>query len=121
MSVIEKLIMYRFFGRKQGLPDLVTWMHRQYHKLVYAEDILILNEANRDLTQDLDGSGRRDKPALYCLALPPGTPEVKRMETSREAIFHSVRAGFAAAYDGLVADPALKVGRYIGVYKHPSA
>ena len=31
------------------------------------------------------------------------------METSREVIFDSVRAGFAAAYDLLVLDPALKV------------
>eukprot|EP01036_Dinobryon_divergens_P027851 gene27851-36696_t len=29
MSLLEKLIMYRYFGRKQGLPELVQWMHNQ--------------------------------------------------------------------------------------------
>ena len=29
MSLLEKLIMYRYFGRKQGLPELVHWMHNQ--------------------------------------------------------------------------------------------
>lgn len=33
---------------------------------------------------------------------------MKRLETSREVIFNSVRQGFAAAYDSLVIDPALQ-------------
>jgi len=107
MEMAEKLIMHRFFGRKLGLPELVDWMHRQYHKLVYAEDVLILNEANRDF----DDVGEKENKAssLFCVALPPGTPEVKRMETSREAIFNSVRYGFASAFNALVIDPALEV------------
>eukprot|EP01035_Chromulina_nebulosa_P030287 gene30287-40257_t len=33
MSLLEKLIMYRYFGRKQGLPELVQWMHNQVSRL----------------------------------------------------------------------------------------
>eukprot|EP01038_Epipyxis_sp_PR26KG_P008189 gene8189-11078_t len=88
MGILEKLIVSRFFGRKQGLPDLVDWMLNQYHKLVYAEDMLILNEANRDMDDS--------------------EPEIGRMETSREKIFQSVRKGFAAAYDSLVIEESQK-------------
>ena len=66
MGTMEKMIMSRFFGRKLGLPHFVTWMTKQYHKLVYAEDVLILNEANRDFDHS---SGT---PKLFCLALPKG-------------------------------------------------
>ncbi len=75
---------------------------------MYAEDILRLNAANRDFSESggggTDGAGR-----LYCIAVPKGTPEVKRLETSRKVIFNSVREGFAAAYDMLVLDPADRV------------
>ena len=37
------------------MPDLVSWMHNQYHKLVYAEDVLRLNEANRQFDGDAPG------------------------------------------------------------------
>jgi len=104
MGAMEKMIMSRFFGRKLGLPHFVTWMTKQYHKLVYAEDVLLLNEANRDFDP------HTGKPKLFCLALPKGIPEVKRLETSREVIFNSVRQGFAAAYDQLVIDPD-QIGR----------
>jgi len=102
MGLMEKMIMARFFGRKQGMPNLVTWMTKQYHKLVYAEDILILNEANRDY------DANSNKPKMLCIALPKGIPEVKRFETSRKVIFDNVREGFAAAYDSLVLDPAMR-------------
>ena len=102
MGLMEKMIMARFFGRKQGMPNLVTWMTKQYHKLVYAEDILILNDANRDY--DVNSN----KPKMLCIALPKGVPEVKRFETSRKVIFDNVREGFAAAYDSLVLDPAMR-------------
>jgi len=102
MSLMEKMIMKRFFGRKQGMPNLVGWMTMQYHKLVYAEDMLILNDANRDLDSSIEG------PKIYCIALPKGCAEVKRLETRREVIFQNVRQGFAAAYDALVLDPVMK-------------
>jgi hypothetical protein len=40
----------------------------QYHKLVYAEDVLLLNEANRDRSEFLPGTQR-----LYGIAKPAGT------------------------------------------------
>lgn len=70
MSTMEKMIMSRFFGRKLGLPSLVTWMHNQYHKLVYAEDVLILNEANKQF----DSSSTQ--PNLFCIALPKGARRI---------------------------------------------
>lgn len=108
MSFIERLIMTRFFGRKLGMPHLVAWMGRQYHKLVYAEDILVLNEANRNFNLNDTAA---TAPSLYCIAVPEGTPEVKRLETSRRAIFEAVREGFAAAYDMLAEDPGDRVGQ----------
>ena len=90
----------------------------RYHKLIYAEDVLILNDANRDFSDyAAQGAGATCGATagatcgarLFAIALPAGSPEVKRMETSREAIFDSVRRGFAAAYDALVLDPEMKV------------
>jgi len=45
------------------------------------------------------------KPHVLAVALPPGSPEVTRLETGREAIFEGMRRGFARAYDCLVEDP----------------
>jgi hypothetical protein len=69
MGLVEKMIMSRYFGRKQKLPHIVSWMHNQYHKLVYAEDVLRLNEANRDFNSSSDGT------KLFCIALPAGKYE----------------------------------------------
>jgi len=56
-----------------------------------------------------------------CIALPSGIEEVKRFETSRYVIFDSVRHGFAAAYDALVLDPALRgKGWEVGSVASPS-
>jgi len=103
LGLMEKLIMLRFFAKKLKMKEVLSWMANQLHKLVYAEDILLLNEANRKFDETEPG------PKLFCVALPPDTPEVKRFETSRRVIFDNVRAGFAAAYDALVIDPAQKV------------
>ena len=93
----------RYFGRKQGLPEIVEWMHKQQHKLIYAEDILLLNFENKRYS-----SGQNEAPRLFAIALPSGIPEVKRFETSREVIFENVRMGFAAAYDAMVEDRSLQ-------------
>ena len=93
----------RFFGRKQGLPEIVEWMHQQQHKLIYAEDILLLNAENRRYSSEHGHS-----PRLFAIALPCGIPEVKRFETSRQVIFENVRMGFAAAYDAMVEDRSLQ-------------
>jgi len=82
----------------------ILFIRMQYHKLIYAEDVLILNEANRDFAPILQGGAR-----LYGVAKPAGRPEIGRLETSREAIINGIRDGFAAAYDSLVLDPALRV------------
>ncbi|KAJ1440264.1 acyl transferase/acyl hydrolase/lysophospholipase [Ochromonadaceae sp. CCMP2298] len=107
-SLVEKMIMTRFFGRKQGMPNLVKWMHNQYHKLVYAEDVLLLNEANRD-TSPLDPS----QPRLYGIAKPKGIAELGRMETNKKLVFEGIRTGFAAAHEALVLDPAERGKGYL--------
>ncbi|RYH30463.1 hypothetical protein EON65_05085 [archaeon] len=107
-------------------------MFGQYHKLIYAEDILRINAANRDFSPDLHtqipsnnvhspgdiNSKARPSPRLYGVALPAGTKEVSRTETSREVIFDTVRRGFAAAFDSLVLDPAERVGVYSALHIH---
>ena len=52
---MERMIMSTFFGRKHGLPEIVDWMHNQYHKLIYAEDVLTINAANRDFSEIVVG------------------------------------------------------------------
>ena len=71
--------------------------------------MLRLNAANRDFSEEVMTDGKIAEPKLYAVALPPGVKEIARMETSREVIFENVRVGFAAAYDGLVLDPAQRV------------
>lgn len=100
MGAAERMIMHRFFARKLRLPELRDWMTNQHHKLIYAEDMLRINAANRDLSNDSS--------ALYGIAMPAGVPEIGRMERRRAVIFENVRQGFAAAYDSLVLDPALR-------------
>jgi hypothetical protein len=105
MNMVEQMIMRRFFGRKLQLPSMMHYMLQQYHKLVYAQDILRLNAENRNfLPLDHPESAK-----LYGIALPPGLKEVSRTETSRPVIYANMKAGFAAAYDALVEDPKLRV------------
>lgn len=128
VNIMEKIMVSRYFGRKQKLPELVDWMHNnvrtfnvclwckhwplpdamhtlngffayiqyvisstpalysvrllemiayfmyisilhvQYHKLIYAEDVLTLNEANRDTSEIQPGV-----PRLYGIAKAAGT------------------------------------------------
>lgn len=103
--MVERLIMRRFFSRKLGLPHLVPWMTDMMHKLVYAEDILLLNAANKD-TKCASDTVQAKGSQLLSVALPTGVPETKRFETKREVIYESVREGFAAAYNTLVLDAA---------------
>jgi hypothetical protein len=100
-SLFERLIVRRFFMRKNKLKDAFLYMRRHLHKKRYAEDVIILNEGAHDLHREyLDTT----KPHLLPIAVPPGSEEVTRLETGREAILNGVRRGFARAYDALVED-----------------
>ena len=47
MSVMEKMILARFFGRKQNLPELVDWMHNQvHHHLAFSYMRLLLRQCS---------------------------------------------------------------------------
>ena len=93
-SIFEKLIFWRFFRRKNKLPDIHKYMTTHQQKKVYAEMVIELNEASK---------GKGDK-QMMAIAVPPGSKEVTRLETRREEIFDGVRRGFARAYDVLVED-----------------
>ena len=45
----------------------------QYHKLVYAEDVLLLNDYNRDYNAESEG------PKILCIALPAGETILSRL------------------------------------------
>ncbi|GAX16709.1 hypothetical protein FisN_21Hh150 [Fistulifera solaris] len=101
-SFFESLIFRRFFLRKNRLPHIFELFRRQQHKKIYARDVLELNEHANSQQHYLDTS----KPHILTIAAPPGSPEVSRLETGRQAIFEGIRRGFARAYDCLVEDPS---------------
>eukprot|EP01035_Chromulina_nebulosa_P019631 gene19631-25542_t len=114
MGLIEKLIIKRYFGRKLKLPSIVNWMLNQYHKLVYAEDILLLNQANNYITTSGNETlyQQFDLSYIHTIALPEDVQEVKRMETNASILLENVRLGFAAAYKSLQIDNNLKNDGY---------
>jgi len=101
-SLFEKLIIRRFLMRKNHLRKAYDYMRKQYHKKLYAEQVIELNEGARDTKRPYSDTS---KPHLLAVAAPPGSPEVTRLETGREPIFEGVRRGFARCYDALVEDP----------------
>jgi len=101
-GILEKLIFRRFFVRKNRLPKMFKRMTQHLHKKLYAKNVIELNEEAFSTRDYHDTS----KPHVLTIALPPGSEEVARLETGREAIFEGVRRGFARAYDALVQDPA---------------
>jgi len=100
-SLFEKMIIRRFFLRKNNLKNIYDYMRKGLHKKRYAEDVIVLNEAAHDMNRPYSDT---EKPHLLPIAVPPGSPEVTRLETGREPILQGVRRGFARAYDALVED-----------------
>jgi predicted acylesterase/phospholipase RssA len=101
-GIFERLIFKRYFTRKNNLPRVFDRVRKQFHKKLYAKNVIELNE---------DAYSERDykdmsSPHYMALALPPGSEEVTRLEVGRQAIFDGTRRGFARAYDALVEDPA---------------
>ena len=98
-SPFEKLIFKRFFGRKnRHLKDVKTHMLTNQHKKLYGRQVLELNRFANMVSDEETAN-------IMTVALPPGSPEVGKLETRREVIFEGVRRGFARAYDCLVEDP----------------
>jgi hypothetical protein len=100
-GLLERLIFRRFFLRKNQLPNIFDRLKKQLHKKLYAEDVIRLNEDATSKRDYLDVS----EPHLMAMAMPPGSPEVSRLENDRKTIFLGIRRGFARAYDCLVEDP----------------
>mmetsp|Transcript_12626 Transcript_12626/g.27984 ORF Transcript_12626/g.27984 Transcript_12626/m.27984 type:complete len:655 (-) Transcript_12626:640-2604(-) len=100
-SIFERLIVRRFFLRKNKLPNVYKYMRKHLHKRIYSEQVIALNDAAHDFRDYTDDSS----PHMMPIAVAPGSPEVTKLETGREAIFDGVRRGFARAYDALVEDP----------------
>lgn len=101
-SVLERLILRRFLLRKNSLRNIYDYMRSQFHKKLYAAQVIELNDGAHDVDRPYADTAR---PHLLPIAVPPGSAEVTRLETGREAIFEGVRRGFARAYDALVEDP----------------
>ena len=102
-NFIERRIVKRFFKRKNPqLSHIYEYMKRHFHKKIYAEQILELNHAAKDIHRSYNDTSRTH---IATIAVPQGSPEVSRLETRREQIFDGVRRGFARAYDALVEDP----------------
>ncbi|GKY96086.1 hypothetical protein MPSEU_000568700 [Mayamaea pseudoterrestris] len=99
-GVFERLIFRRFFLRKNWLPRIFNRLKMQLHKKLYAEDVIRLNEHANSSRNYMDLS----EPHLMAMAMPPGSPEVSRLENDRRTIFFGIRRGFARAYDCLVED-----------------
>lgn len=102
-SIFERMIFRRFFKRKNNLPRILDYMNKGLHKMLYAKDVLALNEMANDFDRAYTDT---TKPHVLTVAVPPGSPEVARLEARRSVIFDGVRRGFARAYDALVEDPA---------------
>ena len=100
-SIFERLIVRRFFLRKNKLPNIYKYMRKHLHKRIYSEQVIALNDAAHDF-RDYTGVS---SPHMMPIAVAPGSPEVTKLETGREAIFDGVRRGFARAYDAFVEDP----------------
>jgi predicted acylesterase/phospholipase RssA len=101
-SIFEKMVVRRFLLRKNSLRSAYEYMKRNLHKKLYAEQVIELNEGAKDVDRPYSDTSR---PHLLPIAVPPGSAEVPKLETGREAIFQGVRRGFARAYDALVEDP----------------
>lgn len=101
-GIFELLIAKRFFLRKNNLPHQFQRMKMHLHKKIYGEDVIRLNNEAFSERDSQDTS----QPHLMAIAVPPGSPEVARLEVGRQAIFDGIRRGFARAYDCLVEDPA---------------
>jgi hypothetical protein len=76
LTLTEKLIISRYFTQKMSLPSLADWMINQHHKLIYAEDILRLNSANRHHLQHSEDDNFKEEDELagklFTVALPAG-------------------------------------------------
>lgn len=101
-SIFEKMIVRRFLLRKNKLKKTYEYMKKHLHKKLYAAQVIELNEGANDMSRPFSDTS---KPHLLPIAVPPGSPEVTKLETGREAIFDGVRRGFARCYDALVEDP----------------
>lgn len=103
-SIFERMIFRRFFKRKNKLPKIIDYMKKGLHKMQYGKDVLALNAlANDGMDRNFTDTS---SPHVMTVAVPPGSPEVTRLEARRPVIFEGVRRGFARAYDALVEDPA---------------
>jgi predicted acylesterase/phospholipase RssA len=100
-GLIERMIFRRFFKHKNQLSHQYKRLKMHLHKKIYGEDVIRLNEESNSSRDCYD----TQKPHLATIAVPPGSPEVGRLEVRREVIFDGLRRGFARAYDCLVEDP----------------
>jgi len=112
-AIIEKLISHRFFRRKLGLRRMAKHMEQQRHRVLYAEDILRLNQGASATTVGEAAAaaaaaaaagatpGAPPSPQLLAVALQEGPrgPEVSNLQTDSAELFYAVRCGFARGFE----------------------
>ena len=104
-TLLERMMMKRYFQKKFNLPRMYNRVKTMLHKMIYSEDVIFLDEKNLE-RRNIDDVTKGEH--IMCLALGFGSPEIKRLETGREAILDGVRRGFALTFNALVEDPSLK-------------
>eukprot|EP00640_Fibrocapsa_japonica_P003903 CAMPEP_0113935168 /NCGR_PEP_ID=MMETSP1339-20121228/2374_1 /TAXON_ID=94617 /ORGANISM="Fibrocapsa japonica" /LENGTH=367 /DNA_ID=CAMNT_0000937225 /DNA_START=556 /DNA_END=1659 /DNA_ORIENTATION=- /assembly_acc=CAM_ASM_000762 len=93
-SVLERLIMRRFFKRKHSFPEMYKYMKQMGHKHVYAKDILTLNQAANNWLN----LGPSNACNILPISLGEGQPEIGRLERTRSEIYQGIKNGYAHAY-----------------------
>eukprot|EP01033_Poteriospumella_lacustris_P014285 gene14285-10210_t len=91
-GVYEQLIARRFF-HQYNATDAVDWMMSLQHQRIYAEDVLLMNEA---AAGPLDGVQFEDR-SVHLLPIAVGAEhrnnEIGQLETRREKIYDGLRQG----------------------------
>ncbi|CAM9223266.1 unnamed protein product [Discosporangium mesarthrocarpum] len=93
-KLAEKMIMRRFFKRKNKMADPYYYMKHGGHKNLYAKAVLTLNKGARATAED-------EGPYLLPLSLSEMEGEVPRLERGRAEILTGVRKGYQHAHDVL--------------------
>eukprot|EP00934_Nitzschia_sp_Nitz4_P003407 Nitzschia sp. Nitz4//scaffold166_size90379//7618//10428//NITZ4_005045-RA/size90379-processed-gene-0.51-mRNA-1//-1//CDS//3329538160//3397//frame0 len=85
-SFLEKLMFQRYLLRKNNLPNMYDQLVSQKHKKLYAREVLDLNQEACSQRDVKDTSA----PHALTIALPPGSPEIARLENDRATIFDGI-------------------------------
>ncbi|OEH78845.1 patatin family protein [Cyclospora cayetanensis] len=123
-AAIEMRMARRFFLRKHhDLRPVYDFMRRRGHREIYMRDMLRLNAATNQINHLISGAYTASGPAgglkrgphdserrAHAMAVAVGgtEKEAQKLKADRGAIIRGVRSGFAALWEALQPDPALR-------------